>query len=70
MDKTLRQVHQPRRDAGRNLPLLARPPRLRDIRGDLGEEPGCYREYYRLKGIVPDEEGSARSLTRIQRTTS
>ena len=26
-----------------------------------------YRDYYRLKGIVRDEEGSARSLTRIQR---
>jgi hypothetical protein len=26
-----------------------------------------YRDYYRLKGIVWDEEGSARSLTRIQR---
>jgi hypothetical protein len=30
----------------------------------------AYREYYRLKGIVPNGEGSARSLTRIQRTTS
>jgi hypothetical protein len=27
-----------------------------------------YREYYRLRGIVHDEAGSARSLTRIQRT--
>jgi len=26
-----------------------------------------YRDYYRHKGIVWDEEGSARSLTRIQR---
>jgi G3E family GTPase len=26
-----------------------------------------YRDYYRQKGIVWDEEGSARSLTRIQR---
>jgi len=30
----------------------------------------AYREWYRMKGIVPHGEGSARSLTRIQRTTS
>jgi hypothetical protein len=29
----------------------------------------AYREYYKLRGIVHDEERSARSLTRIQRTT-
>jgi len=28
----------------------------------------AYREYYRLRGIVHDEAGSAGSLTRIQRT--
>lgn len=30
----------------------------------------AYREYDRLRGIVSHEEGSARSLTRIQRATS
>ena len=30
----------------------------------------AYRELYRMKGIVPHGEGSARSFTRIQRTTS
>ena len=30
----------------------------------------AYREWYRMKGIVPHGEGPARSFTRIQRTTS
>jgi len=30
----------------------------------------AYRGYYRLRGIVPHGEGSARSFTRIQRTIS
>ncbi len=38
-----------------------------DFIAEMSEE--AWREYYRLKGIVPNAQRPARSLTRIQRTT-
>jgi hypothetical protein len=64
------QVHQPRRDARRDLPVLACRPgsEIFEAIWEMSQE--AYREYYRLRGIVYGEERSARSLARIQRRTS
>jgi len=67
MDKTIRKITDLTEQRAETYRYWRNRPAAERFEATWEMSRDAYREFYRMKGIVPHGEGSARSFTRIQR---